>query len=114
DVCSSDLTAHGDLAGVEVGGMGVELADGHARLQMEAGSDVERLPAPEGIAAVEVADVMPVRVEGPGGELVAEQAQAARREVEERADRGVGLAVVVPEVALEVTLDRGDPPVGQQ
>ncbi len=55
-----------------------------------------------------------IGVERPGGELVSEEAQLTLGEVEQRADRGVGLAVVVPEVALEVALDLRDPPVGQQ
>src|SRR5262249_53003323 len=44
----------------------------------------------------------------------AEQVELAGREVEQRADGRVGLAVVVAEVSLEVAFDFGDAPVGKQ
>src|SRR5260221_7773653 len=106
--------AEGDLARVEVDRVGVELADGHARLQVDQTPDVERVASLEGVAAGEVDDVQAVRVERADRELVSEHAELTCREVEERADGGGGLAVVVAEVSLEVALDLGGPPVAQE
>src|SRR5262249_40666475 len=112
--------AHRDLAGCGVNRMSKVLADRHSRLHVNARAQIQTLQAAsealvaQGVAAVDVGDVPAVGVERADGELVAEQIELAGREVEQRADGRVGLAVVVAEMSLEVAFDFGDAPVGKQ
>src|SRR5215813_1506206 len=66
------------------------------------------------VAAEEIDDVPPISVERADGELVAEQVELARREVEQRADGRIGLAVVVAEMSFEVAFEFGDAPVRKE
>src|SRR5215467_2119385 len=112
--------AHRDLTRRGVDRVRQILADRHARLHVDARAQVQPLQAvrealfAKGVAAVDVGDVPAVGVERADGELVAEQIELAGREVEQRADGRVRLAVVVAEVSFEVTSDAGDAPVRQQ
>src|SRR5262245_44053876 len=57
---------------------------------------------------------MPIRVERPHCELIAEHIELSSREVEERADARVGLPIVIAEVAFKVAPERSDAPVREQ
>ncbi len=66
----------------------------------------------QGVRAVEIAYVATIGVEITRSELIAEQADDALREVEEGADPGIGLAVVIAEEAFIVPLQFGEAIVG--
>src|SRR5262249_39051467 len=57
---------------------------------------------------------MPICIERPDCELIAEQIEITLSEVEERADARIGLPIVIAEVAFKVALERRDAPVGKQ
>src|SRR5262249_57936023 len=86
----------------------------NARAQVQPLQTASEALLAQRVAAVDVGDVPPISVAGADGERGAERVDLARREVKQRADGRVGLAVVVAEVPLEVAFEFGDAPVRKQ
>src|SRR5262245_25597994 len=100
--------------------MSIELANGHARLEVDCRTKIqarqllESIVFREFIVPIDVNDMATVRVKRTGLELISEQSEGSSREIKQRADARVGLAVVVAEVAFEVANDSRNPPVAEQ
>src|SRR5437773_5653045 len=65
----------------------------------------------ETVASVHVNDVSAIGVQRSNGELIAQQVQNTCGKVKQRADAGIGLAVVVTQVTFEVSNQLGNTPV---
>src|SRR6267378_3483928 len=66
------------------------------------------------VAGIDIGHQTPVRVEWPSFELIAEQVEVAFSKVKQRADRRIGLAVVITEVAFVVAVQFRNTPVAEQ
>src|SRR5437870_10028832 len=65
----------------------------------------------EAVAAEHVDDVPTITVEWSYRELIAQQVKISRGKVKERTDSGIGLTVVVTQVAFKVSSQAGNTPV---
>jgi hypothetical protein len=112
--------AHRNLTSIEVSRMRKQVADRHACLKVKAWAKVQTTKAAavlrlaEFIAAEDVDDVEPIRVQWTRSKLIAEQSERASGKVEERADTWISLADVITEVAFLVTIKPGDGPIAEQ
>src|SRR5438552_7838579 len=65
----------------------------------------------EAVATISIDNVSPIRVERSDCKLVAQQVEIPGSEVEQRADAGIGLAIVVTQVAFVVSSQSGNSPI---
>src|SRR5437773_8001285 len=65
----------------------------------------------EAVATISIDNVSPIRVERSDCKLVAQQVEIAGSEVEQRADAGIGLSIVVTQVAFVVSSQAGNSPI---
>src|SRR5215472_5071989 len=94
---------------VAVRGMVGKYADRCSALNVHTGSYREALghAVVKGVTHEEAGDVMPFGIERANGKLIAEQVHDARAEIEQRADAGIGLAIVIAERAFIVSAQIG-------
>src|SRR5947209_19080518 len=97
--------------------MRIELVNRDASLKVHVESNIKSIKCAEAtffteeVAAEHVDDVSAIGVEWPDGKLVTEQIQVACGKVKQRADAGIGLAVVITQVTFKVASQTGDAPI---
>src|SRR5947209_6666804 len=98
-------SADWDFTRVEIHGMVCQNADGRAALDARSRADGQALEhaAIKGVAEERIDYVVAVSVQRAYLELITQHVEQARREVEQRADARIGLAVIVAESTFVVS-----------
>ena len=103
-----------NLAHVLINGVRCQLGDRRAGLATQSNTTCQLAEHPvlDGVRAVKITNVTTVGVEVSRGELIAEQANHTLGEIEERADAGVRLPVIVAEETFIVPPQFGEAIIG--